>query len=578
MMKKQLTHKQTVILASVVTVVFGGILYYLMLPAVNIKSVGFWFYILAMAICFSVVYYSGSIAIVQRQKFQNKLFRNRTPGVSETPVQKVSDIPIFWIIGLGAIMILISFFGSSKLFHARAYSRIITVEDGSVEDLPSVSGTDSIALMDTASAEKLGNREIGTLSNVVSQYDVSDYTQIDYKGTPVKVSPLMYAGFFKWNSNRENGIPGYVIVDPVSMDADYIAMEEGMIYVPSGYLSEDLKRHIRFAYPTAMFGNLHFEIDEEGNPWYVASVYDHKVGLFGGTQVIGSILVNPIDGSMEMVDTGDVPKWVDVVFPGNLICEQYNNSAQLHNGFWNSLIGQNGCRKITEYNSADDDEESYSDYGYISKDGDIWIYTGVTSVNNDSSNIGFILSNERTAETLFITCAGADEFSAMASAEGEVQEKGYQASFPSLILMDDKPTYIMVLKDASGLVKMYAAVNVEQYNMVATASTQNDCLEKYAALAAGKISQEEATNEGTTVLTEADSSDYKEKEIVIQKMETIVENGDTYLYIVDKDNTIYHARYTDVIDMILCKEGDTVKILTDGSHFLLPEKEEADKA
>ena len=232
------------------------------------------------------------------------------------------------------------------------------------------------------------------------------------------------------------------------------------------------------------------------------------------------------------------------------------------------MIGQSGCRKITEYES---DDEYTSDYGYISKDGDIWIYTGVTSLNNDSSNIGFILSNERTEETIFITCSGADEFSAMASAQGEVQEKRYAASFPSLILLDEVPTYIMVLKDASGLVKMYACVNVEQYNMVATATTQADCIAKYKALVAGRISQAEATAEGTVVDVpeETDTSSWETRTVTIAKMREIVRDGNTYLYIVDENENIYSARYTDVIDMILVEEGDTVTILTDGERFVM---------
>ena len=390
---------------------------------------------------------------------------------------------------------------------------------------------------------------------------------------PEGVLSLRYAGLFKWHRNRKSGVPGYVIVDPVSMEADYVSLKEGMRYVPSAYLQEDLARKIRFQYPTRLFDNLHFEIDEEGEPWYLASSYDHTIGLFGGKQVTGVIQVSPVTGQMQWHAVGDIPQWMDVVYGGDLICTQYNDYAQLHAGFWNSVFGQTGCRKVTEY-AKDEDEEAYADFGYISKDGDIWIYTGVTSLNNDSSNIGFILSNERTEETIFIPCAGADEFSAMASAQGEVQEKRYQASFPSLILVDGCPTYIMVLKDASGLVKMYAAVNVEQYNLVATASTQKDCIAKYRALMNGRISKEEAVADGVTVETEPETEDlsaYERKSVTIRKLRTIDQDGNTWLYLVDSTNHIYSARYADVIGMLLVDEGDTISIFTDGEHFLLAE-------
>ena len=547
-------------LSAALTALIGFAAFYVVLPALHPKNPGFWIFLVVLMAVFSGllgIFYTPDAPEI-RDKDGKMIRRTGLQG-----------IVLLLIVILAAAPFVLQFLTSSKLLHARSYSRILTVQEGTVDNIPSAEKTASIALMDTASAEKLGNREIGSLASVVSQYDVSEYTQIDFRGTPVKISPLRYAGFFKWYRNRKNGVPGYVLVNPVDMDADYTPLSQSMTYVPSAYFGENMERRMRFAFPTRMFDNLHFEIDEEGNPWYVASTYSHLVGLFGGKQVTGAILADPVSGAMQWYRAGEIPQWTDVVFSGDLICAQYNNYAQLQNGFLNSIFGQAGCRKVTEY--ANDDDETVSDFGYVSKDGDIWIYTGVTSLNTDSSNIGFILSNERTEETIFIDCAGADEFSAMAAAEGEVQEKRYRASFPSLILADGRPTYIMVLKDNSGLVKMYAAVNVEQYNIVATASTQKECLAKYSALVEGRITKEQATSDAVTVaVPETDTSAYEEKEITIERLQTIDRNGDTWLYVVDTEQNIYSARYEDVIGMLLVKEGDTIRILTDGTGFTLP--------
>ena len=554
------------LLSLLITLLILAILYYFTLPAMNPKSAGFWVFLFGAVLLLDLSYRGLCAILVYRHaKGGDHAFSRARFGASGA----ILFILRAALLALIALPLLIALFGSAPFFHARAYSRILTVTDGDVTDIPSVEGTSSIALMDTQSAAKLGSREMGSLSSVISQYEVSAYTQINYHDAPVKTSPLRYAGFFKWIGNHKNGVPGYVLVDPVRMEADYNALPQGMIYVPSAYLSEDLSRRIRFRYPTKMFTNVHFEIDEDGNPWYVASVCDHTIGLFGGTQVVGAILVNPVTGDMEYCDVSEVPQWVDCVFPGELICEQYNNYAQLSGGFWNSIIGQVGCRRVTEA-AGTSEQDAASDYGYIAKNGDVWVYTGVTSVNTDSSNIGFILSNQRTEETLFVSCAGADEFSGMAAAEGEVQEKGYQASFPSLILVDGNPTYIMVLKDDNGLVKMYAAVNVEQYNMVATAATQADCIGKYRALVGGEISQEEAIGEETPE-TETDTSGYETKTVTIQKLQTIDRDGNTWLYLVDTDDNIYCAKYEDVIGMLLYEEGDRITILTDGTNFALPD-------
>ena len=478
-------------------------------------------------------------------------------------------------IGVIVVLMFLCNFLSGKFFHARAYSSILTVEEGSTEDIPSVENTGSIALMDTASASRLGDREIGSLSDVVSQYDIysGDYVQVNDRGKPLKVAPLSYAGFFKWYANRDHGIPGYVKVDPVSMSASYVKLENGMTYVPGAYFNDNLNRRIHMRYRTAMFDMPHFEIDDEGKPWYIASVYEHSIFLFGGTRVTGAILVDPVTGEMQKCSISEIPDWADVIFPGDLICEQYNNYAQLGQGYFNSIIGQKDCRRVTTM-SGDDDSVGTADFGYIAKGTDIWIYTGVTSVNGDSSNIGFIMSNERTGETRYISCSGADEFSAMSAAQGEVQEKRYSASFPSLILIDGTPTYIMVLKDNAGLVKMYACVNVEQYNIVATAPKQADCIARYKALMKGDISGEEANSDQSTVTgtDPVNTEGWEKKTITVKRMVEIVKNGNTYLYISDENNTIYSARYENVIEMMLVSEGDTITILTDGESFAYPAK------
>lgn len=567
--KPRVNPRKSLIWIIVITVIAAAVIFYNTLPAINLMSRGFWSYLFTIALIFAI------LSAVRGSMIGASNALSFKSGQKRKIKHLFAPIPI--AILLFILPIVISFIGSSKLLHAKAYSRILKVEEGSVDNIPTVEKADSIALMDTASAEKLGDREIGSLSHVISQYDVSEYTQINYKEAPAKTAPLAYDGIIKWFKNRKNGVPGYVLVNPVKMDADYVALDKGMVYVPSAHFQENIERHIRFKHPTAMFDNLHFEVDEKGNPWYVASVYTHKIGLFGGKQVKGIIVADPVSGDTTYYSTKDIPNWVDNAYSGTLICAQYNNYGQLSGGYINSIFGQTGCRKVTESK----DEGQTSDFGYIAKDGDIWIYTGVTSVNSDSSNIGFILSNERTEKTYFIKCAGADEFSAMASAEGEVQEKGYKASFPSLILMDGKPTYIMVLKDASGLVKMYAAVNVEQYNKVATAYTQDECLAKYESLMKGTITQEQATSNSGAPADDGggdkdsgsgkvDESKFKEMTIKVKKTETIDQNGNTWIYVVDENNHIYKAMYADVIDMILVEDGDEITIKTDGERFVLP--------
>lgn len=523
--------------------------------AINIRNPGFW--VIVILALFAAIL-AGRLAkgckdfgwVTVSKKTGSK---GRTKKYSEF---RFSIVPYILPIALTVIIIGAGIVGST-MFNATSYAKILKVNDSDfTADLSESVETDSIALMDTASARMLGDREIGALSDVVSQFDVSnDYIQIDYNGKPVKVSALEYAGFFKWMNNKE-GVKGYVTVDPVSMSASF-EKSEGMKYIPSAYFLEDAKRHIWLEYPTLMTENLHFEIDESGKPYYVASIVDKTISLFGGKTVSGCIVLDPVSGEIVKYDVADIPRWIDVVFHGDLICEQYNWYGMYQNGFMNSLFAKKGCKQVTTYSSEDDssDETPVSDYGYVAKDGDIWIYTGVTSVNGDSSNIGFLLANERTGESRYYAIAGADEKSAMAAAEGEVQEKGYQASFPSLINVEGNPTYIMVLKDSGGLVKLYAAVNVEQYNIVTTAATQAECIAKYKAML-GISEVQTPTDEAKNVT------------VTIASVKYIDIDGNTYIYLIDTENNIFKAKASEHENMLLLEAGDTVELSCTGSKIL----------
>lgn len=541
------------ILGGIIALLVMAVICYFTCPALNIHNPGLWLLIaLGIFIYLVVSHLKGGHEVTITAKNGQKI---------TTPFHirgKLFLIPI----GILALVAIISLL-SGKMFHAKSYAAILPVQESDfATDLSESISPDTIALMDTASARKLGDRKIGSLTHVVSQYDVAqEYTQIDYQGKPLKVAPLEYAGFFKWMNNKKSGATGYVTVNPVDMEASFVECA-GMKYIPSAYFGQDAKRHMWSQFPTLMLENLHFEIDENGKPYYVASIIKKSIFLFGGKTVSGCVVMDPVTGKCTRYDLKDVPRWVDVVFEGDLICEQYNWYGLYENGYFNSLFAKKGCKQVTSCQSADTDGNIVDsiDFGYVAKDGDIWIYTGVTSVNGDSSNIGFLLSNERTGESRFYPIAGADEKSAMAAAEGEVQEKRYTASFPSLINVGGKPTYIMVLKDSGGLVKQYAAVNVEQYSLVATADKLEDCLAKYKKL----FDIEEKPEPEPKPEPDVQPTTH---EIEIAAVKYIDIDGDTYIYLIDTESNLYRAKAADHEEMLLLKEGDTVKITALGKEI-----------
>lgn len=460
-------------------------------------------------------------------------------------------LPVLWM-----LVFFVCTFTGAEIFHSKAYASIIQVEQVESHDAILLEkDAKSIALMDTASARQLGDREIGSIENF-SAFNVSDdYVQLNVKGDAVKIAPLEYVGFFKWLSNQQTGVTGYVSVSPTTMTAEYIKLEEGLQYVPSAYFDKDLYRHLHSQFPTLIIDNVHFEVDEEGKPYYVSSVFDKTIGVFGGEVVIGAIVTNPVNGESTYYEMDEIPQWVDYVVPGDLICELYNVAYKNVSGYWNgtSFGANTGCMQTTTIDVVDDDEEDAeieagTDFGYIAKDGDIYVYTGVTSMAADSSNLGFIMVNERTGKYKYFAVSGANEQSAMNAAEGEVQQYGYRASFPTLINVDNSLAYIGVLKDLSGLVKKYYMVNVEDYGKVVVADTREGCVEEYAA----KLGL-------TPDKDVADENDKIKTEFVISVIQFVDVAGNTYVYMGTEDGTIYKALFHMNEKLLFAKPGDTIK-------------------
>ena len=527
-----------IIVSAILTLIFVALSFYVTLPAINPQSEGFWMFLL-----YGIAFYIGAYVLFS---FLGERKTNKR-AKSNFKLKKTAGVIVGVCVLLVPILVLaVGSFVSSTFFNANAYANLIEVPEADfAEDMPEAEIVNNIALMDTDTAIKMGNRTLGALSNVVSQYEISsNYKQINYNKAPQKVSTLEYADFFKWYANKAQGIPGYVMVDPVNVtDAKYIELETPIKYSDSGYFGDDLMRKLRFSYPTKIFGNISFEIDDEGNPYYIVACIKPRIAMFGAYDVNEVVIFDPVSGESTIYALSDVPSWVDNVFTGTLASQKYDWFGTLKNGYWNSIIGNKDCKVTTD------------DYGYIVIGDDVWFFTGVTSVVSDESNIGFIISNARTGEYKFYPVTGAEEYSAMHSAEGQVQEKGYVASFPSLINVSGEATYIMVLKDSAGLVKLYALVNVENYAIVATGSTQTEAKEEYL-----KLLKQNGLIDKIPEKEEVEDSNSADVTVEIADIRVYTVGGESVFYITDADGHIYKQRLCDDESLIILKNGDIVNI------------------
>lgn len=566
------------LISAIATIIAGGIVYYMMLPAMNFKDINMYMFFIILIALFMFFF---AIACKANKKIERREY-----------VKKKSLVPIIIV----CVIIVVSAIGwlcGATIFRASSYSELMPVTASDFETDAEKLSVDSVPRVDESRALTLADQQLGSLSEYKSQYVVSNTTtMINYQGRPVRVAYLEYADVFKWFNNTKNGVPAYMIIDLVSQKVTVVNCVEQfgscIQYSPTELFNEKLIRHIRFQYPTELLDTPNFEIDDSGHPYWITPVLDKTIGLFGGNDVKGAIITDALSGessyySMDEVRSEESLQWIDVVYPASLLIEQYDYYGKFQNGFWNSIIFQNDVSQASQ------------GYGYIAMDDDVWIYTGVTSSESDASNFGFILSNQRTKETRYYEAGGAIESAAQQSAEDAVQNYQYAATFPILLDIEGQPTYFMSLYGTSNTVKGYALVNLADKTIVGTgivdemksdAKALNAAVENYIQALKDKniitsnidmneyLVDETDENEGgtatqtpenngsdTTQTTPAQNGSQVTGEV--SSILTSVNDGNTYYYL-QINGTYYYISVSDCMDVLLVKTGDTVTVTVGG--------------
>lgn len=542
----QMSKKALVVLA-VVILIIAAFCYWWFHPPINIHSVDLWMFLAVFVLfpaflvffIFHQIYERG---MGKREKNEKKA--KRFKGLMVVPV-------VIALVGvLGAVASLTLFPGN-----AEKYSTILNTEDGDFATDIEQADYSTIPFIDRDSAVLLGNRTMGTMADYVSQFEISDlYSQINYQDAPVRVSPLNYADVFKWWSNHNTGIPAYVIVNMSTQDTQIVRLEDPIYYSDSDPFFNNVDRHVQLSHPFYIFAEKSFEIDDNGKPYWIYPVIDYTVGLFGGETVSRVVLCDASTGECQDLAIDEVPQWVDRAYPADLLIQQYNWSGALSGGWINSWLGQSGVKQTTP------GSDGQLGYNYIAKDDDVWVYSGVTSATADNSIIGFVLINQRTAESKFYPVAGATEESAMSSAEGQVQNLKYESTFPLLINVDNQPTYFMALKDNAGLVKKYAMIDIQRYQNVAVGDTLEETEKSYKKLLrANGVSTDDDSGKATKTDGTATGT--------ISLISPVVLDGNSHYYVMlNGDGTLYDCPVANVVDIVRYKEGDSVTLTVSGDN------------
>ena len=523
--------------AFVVVAAIAALYYYIELPAINIHSPGFWkFIIFVMLIVTVEVWLMNHRKAAGGGRYRGNISAKEFFSDFKTRAGSVLFKTAFVCTVILVVLYVAGNILSSPVINASKYQQLLKVETRNfTDDIKEVS-YDKIPLLDKDSASIIGTRVMGTMVDMVSQYEVDDmYSQINYKEKPVRVTPLRYGNLIKWFTNHKNGIPAYIRIDMTTQEAECVRLTEGIKYSKSDHFSRYIYRHLRFAYPTYIFDDINFEIDDNGTPYWVCPVKKYNIGLFGGQTVGRVVLCNAVTGEMTDYSVDEVPTWVDKVYSAELLINLYDYNGSLKHGFINSVLSQKDCLKTTD------------GYNYIALEDDVWVYTGITSVGQDNSNVGFVLMNQRTMETRYYEVSGAEEYSAMDSAKGRVQNLGYTATFPLIINISGQPTYFMALKDGAGLVKSYAMLNIEKYQNVAIGDSVLQCESNYIKL---------LKDNGIVEEQQQEVKETKKVKDIISKIMPVVIDGNTHMYIMlSQSDSIYDVDVSKYVDIIKYSEG-----------------------
>ncbi len=510
------------VLAVLAVLILAAGYYYAALPALNLHSADLWMFLILLVLAVAAAY------IMKKRPTRYEL--KKLKGF------KVIEAVLVLLVGAYLIGSLLS----SPIVNAKKYQKLLKVQEGEfTKDIEELS-FDQIPLLDRDSAQILGNRKMGSMVDMVSQFEVDDlYSQINYQDQPVRVSPLRYASLIKWFTNLREGIPAYIRIDMATQNTELVKLSEGMKYTTSDHFNRNIYRHLRFRYPTYIFNELSFEIDDDGVPYWICPVRKYNIGLFGGITVGRVVLCNAVTGETADYAIDEVPEWIDRAYSADLLVELYDYYGTLKHGYFNSVLGQKDCLITT------------NGYNYLAIDDDVWVYTGVTSVSGDQSNVGFVLMNQRTMETKFYAIEGATETSAMSSAEGQVQNLKYQATFPLLLNISGEPTYFIALKDDAGLVKKYAMVNVQKYQIVAIGDTVSSCEAAYTDLMYenGIKAVAEDTREIQTVTAK-----------ISRIVQGVIDGNSHYFVMLEGSDDIFDISIAEYISIIGYDVGDKVTI------------------
>ncbi|SER84040.1 hypothetical protein [Salipaludibacillus aurantiacus] len=312
------------------------------------------------------------------------------------------------------------------------------------------------------------------------------------------ITPIEYDGFFRWY--RSNHAPGYIMVSAENPREEPELVLTEMTYVPSGFFHENLERHVRSQHPDVVMLDTTFEIDSEGNPYYIVS-FGHYTEFRRVADVDGVIIVDPASGETEMFEKNEVPEWVNRVYPPHIAEERNDWFGIYKQGMVNRFFGREGLTQPTRWGDVD------AVTGVVNEDLQLSWFTDHMRLQSEGqeasrSMVGFTMFDTRTGELRYFRDASGslNGRTAMDLAERTFRRDDYIGGTPSLYNIYGQYTWVVPLMDRNNVHRQTMLVNARDENIYGYGESKREAFGAYQLELSSRVDDDVVPGEYTEMV------------------------------------------------------------------------------
>ncbi len=458
------------------------------------------------------------------------------------------DKGVMFLIGVVPIVCLfllvsVRWISGWELFRAGSY-RALAGEVETREWSKDMSPVDTkhIRMVSLEQARWLGDKVLGEAGALGSQFQPGRYHIQRVQGHLYWVAPLIHHGFLRWWSNEVT--EGFIMVSAEDNTAHpKLITKKKMRYIPSGYWGSNLERHLYInGYVDGNY-HIHFEVDEDLNPYYVVTMTQPTIG-YSGEKISRVLVINPETGQIDPYTLENLPAWVDLAVPQALAVQYLNWWGEYAHGWMNSHWGSGkDVTKLTWEGMSmvwGSDDEPY------------W-FAGMTSkATTDAALTGLAYVDSRTGKIRLYPSPGYAETAVMQTVNAAVSNfRGYHATPPILYpLYGEKVWAVPVVSDNHIFQRLALVRNTD--SAVALGNDRETALREFKKF---------LTASGNEIVPE-ERAKLQRLTLVLDRVSADVQNGSTVYYLYAKDHKGKVFTGTSIVSAAfpLARPGDKVSV------------------